>query len=429
MTTDSVANAHGGSRGARAARHQRHPRAGDGRRPEGQLRPPRHADGARAARARAVHAHHEVRRERAGLAGPRPLRALGRPRVDAPVLHALPHAGSASSSTTSSSSASGARARPGTPRRATPPGSRSPPARSGQGFANGVGMAIAERHLREHVRRRRLRPPRVRDLLRRRPRGGREPRGRVARRAPRARAPGLRLRRQPHLDRRPDRARLLRPTCRSRFQGYGWHVVELGEVAEDLDALEQGLREAMADEDRPSLVIAAQPHRLPVAQVHRHRRTRTASPLGDDEVAKVKEILGMPPEQFWSPDDVLALYRGAGTRGGAARAEWEAPSRQVPVGRRGPRRGLRPVPRRRGARRLAVTLPTWKAGEKLATRAACADRRRPAGRRVPGPARRRRRPHRQHRHRAQGPRRRSRATTSPAASSTSASASTAWAPP
>src|SRR6202022_5038648 len=40
-----------------------------------------------------------------------------------------------------------------------------------------------------------------------------------------------------------------------RFRAYGWHVVELGEVANDLDALEAGPRAAMAETGRPSLVI------------------------------------------------------------------------------------------------------------------------------------------------------------------------------
>ena len=40
-------------------------------------------------------------------------------------------------------------------------------------------------------------------------------------------------------------------TCRSASRRYGWHVVQLGEVAEDLDALERGLRDGIAVEDRP----------------------------------------------------------------------------------------------------------------------------------------------------------------------------------
>src|SRR3954447_1054201 len=40
-----------------------------------------------------------------------------------------------------------------------------------------------------------------------------------------------------------------------RFRAYGWHVLELGEVANDLDALENGLRTAVAEAERPSLVV------------------------------------------------------------------------------------------------------------------------------------------------------------------------------
>ena len=78
-----------------------------------------------------------------------------------------------------SSSASGARAPPGTPSAATRRASRSRPARSGQGVANAVGMAMAERFLAERFNRpgqRDRRPPRLRDLLRRRHDGGRSAR-------------------------------------------------------------------------------------------------------------------------------------------------------------------------------------------------------------------------------------------------------------
>src|SRR5438128_4580125 len=40
-----------------------------------------------------------------------------------------------------------------------------------------------------------------------------------------------------------------------RFRAYGWHVQELGEVANDCDAIEAGLREGIAEEARPTLVV------------------------------------------------------------------------------------------------------------------------------------------------------------------------------
>ena len=62
---------------------QRHPRAGDGCGRAGEIRPSGPAHGRGRHRDRAVHALSEIRSGRSGMAGSRPLRALGRPRLDA----------------------------------------------------------------------------------------------------------------------------------------------------------------------------------------------------------------------------------------------------------------------------------------------------------------------------------------------------------
>jgi len=108
----------------------------------------------------------------------------------------------------------------------------------------------------------------------------------------------------------------------ARFEAYGWHVVRLGEVAEDTDALEAGLRTAIAEEDRPSLVVLRSHIGYPSPKVQ-DTAAAHGNPLGADEVAKVKEILGLPAADFHVDDDVLARYREAGTRGRVARADWE----------------------------------------------------------------------------------------------------------
>jgi transketolase len=109
---------------------------------------------------------------------------------------------------------------------------------------------------------------------------------------------------------------------RSRFEGYGWHVLDLGEVAEDLDALEAGLRAAIAVEDRPSLVIVRShighpsPKFTDTPDAH-------GSPLGHDEIAVVKELMGLPiDETFYVPDDVRDFYLAAGERSQAERFAW-----------------------------------------------------------------------------------------------------------
>jgi len=108
-----------------------------------------------------------------------------------------------------------------------------------------------------------------------------------------------------------------------RFEAYGWHVDNVGEIANDVDALEAALRRAMAVEDRPSLIVLRShigypaPHTTDSPKAH-------GNPLGEDEVRATKEILGLPPgELFWVPDDVLAYYRTAGGRGASARRAWE----------------------------------------------------------------------------------------------------------
>jgi transketolase len=108
-----------------------------------------------------------------------------------------------------------------------------------------------------------------------------------------------------------------------RFEGYGWHVTQLGELANDTDALEAALRAARDDDEAPSLLVLRShigwpsPNFTDTADAH-------GNPLGDDEVVATKEILGLPTDEtFWVPDDVLDLYRAAGRRGGARREAWE----------------------------------------------------------------------------------------------------------
>jgi transketolase len=108
-----------------------------------------------------------------------------------------------------------------------------------------------------------------------------------------------------------------------RFEAYGWDVDNLGESANDLSVLESALLRAKSVEDKPSLIILRShigypsPHLTDTAKAH-------GSPLGEEEVRLTKEILGLPPEEaFWVPDAVLDMYRTCIPRGQAYRAAWE----------------------------------------------------------------------------------------------------------
>jgi transketolase len=157
-----------------------------------------------------------------------------------------------------------------------------------------------------------------------------------------------------------------------RFAAYGWHVVELGEAAEDLDALEAGIRAGMAEDRRPSLVVLRSHIGYPSPKVQ-DTAAAHGNALGADEVARVKEILGLPQADFDVPDDVLARYRAAGARGAAAHAEWNA--RQTAWLGANPGRADEWEACRAG-RPLAgweQKLPTFETGKEIPTREASKD--------------------------------------------------------
>ena len=151
-----------------------------------------------------------------------------------------------------------------------------------------------------------------------------------------------------------------------RFDAYGWHTDNIGEVANDTGALEAALRRAMAVEDKPSLIILRShigwpaPHKTDTAEAH-------GNPLGEDEVRATKEILGLPPDEtFWVPGEVIELYRRCIPRGQELRAKWQARMDAW----EGDRAVWEACQRGRGLDGWASKLPVFEAGSKLATRVA-----------------------------------------------------------
>jgi transketolase len=109
----------------------------------------------------------------------------------------------------------------------------------------------------------------------------------------------------------------------ARFRAYGWHVVELGEVSEDCDAIEAGIRSAMAVEDRPSMVILKSTIAYPAPNAMGTPAAHGAI-TDDEEIAAAKVAMGLPVDQpFHVADDVLEAYRAAGARGAEAREAWQ----------------------------------------------------------------------------------------------------------
>ena len=105
-----------------------------------------------------------------------------------------------------------------------------------------------------------------------------------------------------------------------RFRAYGWQVI--GPIdGFDLSAVEAAIREAQADLSKPSLIICrtvigyGSPHQG-TAKVH-------GEPLGEENLRAAKENLGWPQEpSFYIPEEVLAHMRKAVERGQRAERAW-----------------------------------------------------------------------------------------------------------
>jgi transketolase len=107
-----------------------------------------------------------------------------------------------------------------------------------------------------------------------------------------------------------------------RYEAYHWHVQNLGEDL-SLERLEQATREAMAVNDKPSLIIVrshigyGSPHKQDTSSAH-------GSPLGEDEVRLTKEAYGWNPDNhFYVPDEALAHFRKTCERGRDFESEWQ----------------------------------------------------------------------------------------------------------
>lgn len=109
----------------------------------------------------------------------------------------------------------------------------------------------------------------------------------------------------------------------ARFRSYGWHVIELGEVANDLDAIEAGILAAKAETDKPTLVVLRSHIGWPLPT-----KTDTSAAHGaitsEEEIAGAKQVLGLPvDEQFYVPDHVVEFYRNAAKNAAADHGTWQ----------------------------------------------------------------------------------------------------------
>ncbi len=108
-----------------------------------------------------------------------------------------------------------------------------------------------------------------------------------------------------------------------RFAAYGWAVTELGEIADDCDALEAALLAARdSEDDRPKLLVLRTHIAFPSPD-HTDRHEAHGNPFTAEDVTRTKAVMGIPDEAFWAPPELVAAARAAAAeRGATARAAW-----------------------------------------------------------------------------------------------------------
>ena len=108
--------------------------------------------------------------------------------------------------------------------------------------------------------------------------------------------------------------------CR-RYESYHWHVQSIGDD-DELEAVSAAILAAQEEKDRPSL-IAVRTHIADGSpNMHDHAEAHGA-PLGEEEVLLTKKNLGWPSEEpFHIPEESLANFRKAVSRGKDLEAEW-----------------------------------------------------------------------------------------------------------
>ena len=213
---------------------------------------------------------------------------------------------------------------PGHPERELTPGVETTTGPLGQGFGNGVGMAIAEAHLAARYNR-----PGFEivdhftyaivsdgDLME----------GVAAEAA--SLAGHLKLGKLVYLY---DNNRIslagaadlsFTEDCAKRFEAYGWHTVSV-EDGNDIEAINGAIRAAREERSRPSLILLrthigfGSPGKQDTFEAH-------GSPLGEAEVKRTKEKLGWPLDPlFYIPQEAEAHFRAAIGSGQKAEARWQ----------------------------------------------------------------------------------------------------------
>jgi transketolase len=107
-----------------------------------------------------------------------------------------------------------------------------------------------------------------------------------------------------------------------RFEAYGWHTLTVAD-GNNLDEIDAAIREAQSVGDRPTLISVKTTigYGMPTAGT----RKAHSDPPGEEAVRETKRHLGWPEDkQFYVPDEALRHFREAVERGATQEVDWRA---------------------------------------------------------------------------------------------------------
>ncbi len=108
---------------------------------------------------------------------------------------------------------------------------------------------------------------------------------------------------------------------RRRFEAYGWQVMQVLD-GNDLDRIEKAIKEAQAEKKKPSLITVR--NHIGYGSPKQDTPAAHGEPLGPEAMTATKEALGWPLEpDFHIPDEALSHFRQTTEKGAEKEAEWK----------------------------------------------------------------------------------------------------------
>ena len=148
-----------------------------------------------------------------------------------------------------------------------------------------------------------------------------------------------------------------------RFRSYQWNVIECGDISQDCDALEKVLMQARQHVGQPTLVVLPTRIGFPSPDFT-DKHAAHGNPFLEEHIVRAKEVIGMPNEPFWAPTEIVQQQREhALTRSKDAYAQW-----QMKAGKKSAE--IASYTSGENLQKMSSVLPVFGANESPATRVA-----------------------------------------------------------